>query len=763
MVEALLYSQRGRECSSEGLPIPADAELRAIRAHRSVRRDSVRFLQDDENDTVLIDFAVDQPSEPATVDIKSIEPIALVYDRGSVGVCAPAVYSERSSFPRELPHLNYVPETSPVSICLSRVGHPVLYSLGGITFLLERLAGWLADAWAGDLNRAGWEPPPLDFAGSHFWLALDSARFQAEALRLAQNGGGWAAGATFLLHEGGQRRGYGAVGPSVDQDVSPFTIAHDCSFDQPAMTLPWLLVTAQPADTDGSYIRSAPTSFQALQRLLQRHNAKRSLVDGLRAFADSVPAEGKLWCDRVLVLLALRRPKPLYRDIFGLSKNEEARHFELIGFHLEWDENPKMASPSCVSLLGLLPPIGAELMRDVSSTETQVLQPTILGYGALGSLLHDHLLRSGHEVAAIVDNDYLVSHNLARHIAVRDDLFVPKVAVAKRHAEALFKTSSATSYVAARVTSSNTPPELAGPGRLILDCTADEDVRRALAAPHHQTNAVIRTEIFDQGRLGVQFVRPSGADTDLLDLYAELCLAGLNTDVVAQWLANEAALSVDDQTLLLSVSCSSMTVRLPNARVGLHAAAFMPLIEQACSGAALQTGFGLNPISSQGHPLGWSWHSCPAYQEILCEGGWRVRCSDKALTNMICLTEKNSPEETGGYVYGTIHPAQSRMTIVAVSSLPPGSIAGRGSLKMAPAGRTPLEQSLVAICAPRIRLLGSWHSHPGGGLALSGTDHATAERARRINALHDIPTFLMVTNGHDCRGYVVNPDMEARP
>jgi hypothetical protein len=71
-------------------------------------------------------------------------------------------------------------------------------------------------------------------------------------------------------------------------------------------------------------------------------------------------------------------------------------------------------------------PASPELFRWVAGAEP--IGPVgLIGMGALGSAVFNHLVRSGLDDAIVYDDDIARPHNLARHTGRTSDLYKPKV------------------------------------------------------------------------------------------------------------------------------------------------------------------------------------------------------------------------------------------------------------------------------------------------------------------------------------------------
>jgi len=184
---------------------------------------------------------------------------------------------------------------------------------------------------------------------------------------------------------------------------------------------------------------------------------------------------------------------------------------------------------------------------------------------------------------------------------------------------------------------------------------------------------------------------------------------------------------------------------MPNYIVAQHAAAFMPSIIGGIK-EDIPTGIGLNILDDMHRPLGWRWIDIPTFHHYEPEGalGWTVHIHPDAMSFLVSEREVALPNETGGYLYGGYDLASKQIVIVKTSPLPPGSNASGASLILGPAGNTPVERRLVRRTSHRLRLCGTWHSHPNHSSTMSATDLATYLGFLKDDWDHGIPTLLLI-------------------
>jgi proteasome lid subunit RPN8/RPN11 len=285
-----------------------------------------------------------------------------------------------------------------------------------------------------------------------------------------------------------------------------------------------------------------------------------------------------------------------------------------------------------------------------------------------------------------------------------------------------------------------------GLSRIVIDATAEERVRRRLSKLNQNDRRhVIRVEIYDRGRLGVQFCTGPSGNPDLVDLYYFLLLQAVDNRRLSRWLLDQHSSGPEAEELLFGFGCASMTTRMPNLVIAQHAAAFMPSIVSALAGEVLP-GVSINSLDANFRPEGWTHYSAPEFAHHECEGApeWSVRLLPEAGNAMAAMRSQHFPVETGGYLYGGWDAALKRIVVVTASPIPPNSRQSESLLDLGPSGATDIERRLASRTQRRIGLCGTWHSHPGSSAAMSLIDNATVQRFYEMDRAVGVPTLLFI-------------------
>ncbi|WP_440997541.1 ThiF family adenylyltransferase [Arhodomonas sp. SL1] len=715
----------------------------------------------DESDRVHIgfDLKTERLLEPVATPIQEIEPITLVYRSvEAVGMYAPAVWSARPDFPREIGHINPTPLEHPASLCLVRAGLQAVYDRYGVDGVLDRLSDWFHDAKTGQLMKDGWEPVPMgegqDARGGYFNIGF----FQKLALNEVEDSGYRCGVARLLSEELGGRVVF--LTPPVDLNDDAQVQASrrqiKASPKEPGIAayVPWVFVWSDRAQSIERQLFGVWNSYGEIEAGLEGTAIDAQLPTAIMTALLELAGRETTSRRPVALLVGIWRPEPISASVFGMASEPEARRLEMRAYLLHCErheDNPIDAAVPVQQLLGLQLP-SREMLAFTSGLQT-IAPMALLGYGALGSCVADFLLRAGIPKIAVCDNDIVEPHNLGRHNATIEDLYAPKCAhLDKLAGKITLDGQEIQREVLEHDVASLSDEDLtkvAGVYPFIIDATADERVRRRLAgASLPAENRLLRMEIFHGGRLGTLFLTGAGNTPNAIDLYYDLCARAVEDKAVEEWLRGEQAAGTSSEELVVGMGCASATTRMPKYLVAQHAAAFMPTIIGIQSRVP-SPGFGINPLAQDGTPLGWRWFDYGGAVTVLEAAdapSWEVRLSPGAAQRLDELRLDHGEIEAGGYLYGGYDFVLKQLYVVAVSDVPPGTEQSAAAIELGPAGQTRLERRLARCAGGKVSLIGTWHSHPRSDSAMSEKDRRTMESFRDRDRSNGLPTLLVISS-----------------
>ena len=738
------------EIKERDLPFTLKVALSFILSSAYVQKSSVKIYRTDcsiRQHVFVFKFFWDQPAKIVEDRIEQPESIALWFSDIADIAAPPQVRSDRIDFPRDLPHLNSVPDSDPSYLCLAREGLTSIYQRGGLPALFQRLSMWLRDAASGNLDHDGWEPIPRSSACS---ATLDIAWFQNTAFNSKQDEPGSTLGLSLMY---------------CDKDIDGNEVLHaQLVARKKTLEKIWL---EDPEDTAVTNKRRTTDSFwfmawgKRTQSISQRHNKRISTATELFEFAASAGCENevKRFIDVIcnakspsknyyyLILIGEWRPKQLIQTIPGLA-NGDARKLELTGFLIFINAEGVKREIGSIFQLELRAEANAENLNRMSGFNVPPKNIVLIGAGALGSKVAEHLVREGAATLTIADHDRFAPHNLSRHALTSESLYFNK---AKELRAFLLRINKALEIKTqdvniAAVPSGQFRDQIAGHKEgILIDCTAELSVMRRLS----QTDNVMRTvklEIANNGHLGLFMYEGRGRNPRIDDLRAIVPYLGGEINEISFWLKG-----VNNPKIDTGIGCASASMPMSDSSVSVHAANFMASVSRIIRGENLESGIGIAIADQQGHLANWIWIEEPKlflFDVTLNKDEWHVRIRQSVIELVKIGRDQSKPNEAGGYLYGSFD--LSLKTIHVILACEPIALQKTTtSIKLPTAGNSEEEINIRHACAGHLRLLGTWHSHPDSSSQASPTDKSQFINDTSAYATNPSPHLLMIVGEDD--------------
>lgn len=743
-------------------------ELSQIRRSGPVVEDSLdASVSEDGEFEVAFSIKTDILLAEQETDILDVEPVVFRYPRKElVGRVAPVVSSGRLDFPRSLQHLITSEASEPAVFCLARTGLQPIYEHSGIEGVISRLVDWLRDAKTKSYHADGWEPVPVIWPQKPVVGYLNPRNLQEHAC--ANPNGGYAYITAEINHTCLDGSFIHVERPIIDlenaEEVRGARQLLAMPLENNTSYIPAVFCWTNAQEPDGFPYFNTWTDISSIVEGVQNAKLSAHLTEAMRRLEPlfGTNCDGDKAGRRAIVLIVgIWRPVPLDPTIVGLSANQDARRLELrtyyltrdlSDYHHRWDTKSKVQP-----FIGMVPPVSETLVA-VSGEEP--LPPfTIVGAGAVGSAFIDYATRGGTTKFSVYDNDMLLAHNLARHRGTEGLMRYRKADVAEMIARQRLQGTEVTSHSEdfLEAKQESVVKELANTD-LVIDTSADAQVRRRLSMEWKSSAKVLRSEIFHEGRLGVSYLTELGNDHNLTMMHMQLIAHAEDDPVVRDWLSYEATQSFLDNELILGFGCSSMTTKMPAYKVDAHTSssfAFCKKYTPEFTGPAIF----LNNVDENGLSRGATeWHPSPitTFGPNDETANWKVLVSKSVLEKLQKLRVECSPDETGGYLYGGIDEYLSQIYVVAASSQPPDTIASPTCLQLGRWGQTPWEKSFVRRTRGRLAVVGTWHSHPSSSPIASGRDWKTVKGFVAEDTLRALPTLMAITGAKEDRVYVLD-------
>lgn len=729
-----------RVVESEDLELPrALAVVAAARAEGSFAA-LVETRCTGKAELVVFDIEVERPQHPS-YDIRRVERIAASLPRGDDTL--PEALALREDFPI-VPHLNQRSTTKPRNLCLyDQPWDEVRRNWSGPAFI-ERVRWWLARTARGNLHGKDQLLEPLMFSDGldlvippKFGLEGGTSIERVRAVLVqGQEGRVMVADPNNAFNRGG---------------------------------VPCLALYIETPSRQHGIIHRTPRSLGDVASLVNTESF--DLIDRLREALRSLPDEIRR--DRE----SRRTLRPLL--VLGLPKSRTAggavEWVELKGFlcsvNLEvvgdrtgaWavhdDEigHPLSVAPGLdgSDIDVIVVNVVKSLTREQAATCSGESEPdnrkiVAIGAGALGSQVAMNLARAGFGNWTLIDHDPFMPHNAVRHALEGGFAIGHNKAICT----ALYmNTVTAYDDIARAIPSNFLKPgdheekiETAlSDASIVLDMSASIPVARRLASQKLPCRAVSL------------FLSPNGQDLVLLaeDAARHIRLDDLEMQYYTATATDDKLLGhldVPAGTTRYGGSCRDVSVRIPQAFVGIHAGiASAAIIQAVHSDAAAIRVWRLNPttmsVASIEIPV------APFLQHE--QQGWRICVASNLLRNAEALREERLPNETGGIIIGGVDHDRRCIHIALALPSPPDSEEWPTMYIRGVRGLRQARERIVTRTAGNLDYLGEWHSHPRGHSTFaSPDDHKVFEWIDELARPDGRPPIMLIYGDDGARVFV---------
>lgn len=651
------------------------------------------------HEVVVFDAEVEVGQKTAH-DIRGRERIAVVFEKSDTRM--PAVLALRRDFPL-VPHLNLQEKEFPRSLCLTEQPYRERkLQWTGATFVGE-IRRWLALTAKGRLHADDQPLEPL-LLGSEGDLILPCDLLAKETdpellfVSVVENGEG--------------RRTFVAERVAV--------------FNEDLIHHKYVACFFRSNPHQHGIIRKAPTTLFELHEFLK--DGKMDLLDELRNRFEKWESqidEQKIVDAKLVLIIAL--PKTRHEN--ATSETTEFRAFltfetisEIkIGIGL-WGKNQghigKLLQIDCNEKgdniqIGMLNPIPsfsrerAALFNGFSSRNSMKI--VAVGLGALGSQVFMNLIRAGYGEWTLIDEDFLLPHNLARHALSGCFIGEAKSRWLAEIANHTIKGDSIADWIVADVLNPEAPPETLDKiskafncADIILDASASVPVARHLA--HDVDSAARRISIFlnPSGTAVVLLAEDPTRKTtlDFLEMQYYRCL--INEPYL------ESHLQRHSEQIRYATSCRDVSSSIPQDFVALHAAICSRAIHQVTSNEKAC----LSIWCTDADQINVQRHSFPVSPLICEKGKWTLSTDEWLLDKVFKVREEKLPNETGGVLVGAYDFQRKIVYVVDCLPSPPDSEEWPTAYIRGCQGLRTKVEDIQRITHDQLQYIGEWHSHP---------------------------------------------------
>ena len=643
---------------------------------------------------VSLEVDVERPQDLAH-EIRATEPIVIVFPAQGG---QPRVFALRDDFP-DTPHQNWTPQGAPCSLCID--DRP--WSEAELTYrpseLVRRIQLWLAKAARGDLHDAAQPPDPLFFISQ---LAMIVPRSALQA-----------AGSPAEL--------IGFIRP----DNPALIITRPLAGSEPTRNAaPGFVVVAfrsQPQTM--TRLRHAPVTLTALADELQHAgiNLHDEIKARLKAWAGIANDSIRRLSSRLAIVVAFPVTTPdgiTTDDLRAFISFDTAGQ---IGVKRGVLANTKAAGvggadnvfvralPECLPSAEdiKIEPAQVHLAfdRQLAAAVAGLAAPdrrraVLVGGGAIGSHIAINMVREGRFLWTVVDGDYLLPHNLARHALLADEVGAPKAQALVRQMGRLLNEPFTAITGDVTKPDAELAKELAG-SEIIIDASASVAVSRHLADLKYVNARRVSLFFNPAGTAAVLLAENADRSITLRDLEAQYHRLVQSDAALADHLRSGPGLRY-------SGSCRALTNRIPATSAALLSGlGTRGLVDALNSNDAVVRVWN---VTAEGGVKVVGRRGAVAHRMTL--GEWTIAYDDDFLADLGRLREGRLPNETGGVLLGIAD--MSRKSIHVAHALPEPADS-RGSPEGFERGVVGLKAAIAHVAEASLHQLsyvGEWHSHP---------------------------------------------------
>ena len=368
----------------------------------------------------------------------------------------------------------------------------------------------------------------------------------------------------------------------------------------------------------------------------------------------------------------------------------------------------------------------------------------LVGAGALGSQLHNHLSRMGRGRWTLIDGDTILPHNVVRHRLGEQAVGIPK-ALALHYSSAVETPHNPVERVFAEdFLCIGENKEMLGACRdadLILDVSTSIAVSRCLAV-----------DLESPARRASLFLNPSGRDAVMLmeDADRSFPLDALESQYYRTVL-RDCRLDRhirQEKTSRYSAGCRDVTARIGQDDVALASALLARQVRSADDHAAAA-------VWQQEADGSVRRVEVPLSDVIRLESdGWCFVLDCALVEHVGSLRHARLPAETGGVLIGYFDVSRRYVYVVDALSAPRDNTEREDAFIRGFADLRDEIHHIEARTGGQVRYVGEWHSHPdGAGVGMSDDDYELLRQIADEVRFDGQPGVMMIVGSDHAFGF----------
>ena len=670
------------------------ASLAAVGALPGITLIGLRESTDRGYAGVCLEVEVERPQDLAC-SIRATEPIAIMFpfDGGQ-----PSVLALRNDFP-DTPHQNWSPAGMPCVLCIDDRPWSEAQLSSTASDIARRIQIWLAKAARGNLHDTTQPPDPLFFA-SPLGLVIPATAIKdtTEPVEL-----------TAYMHDDNNKLIFAL--PRLPSEKVPPT---------------FIVLAFQTQPQAMARLRHAPTTIAALSDILEQCgiNFTAELKNRLREWGGLNQADVWRLSSRLAIVVTfpvVSGEHQITNDIrafltldtagnIGVSLGVLQSNNSQIGDKHAYIMAIPEAQPDNQDLLVEPTQVHFTLDRELASTISGHPAPDrrralLVGAGSLGSQLAINLAREGMFTWTVVDDDYILPHNLVRHALFADDVGASKAYVLAYHLSGLLSETAqplCTNVIKPDGTTREKLTTALTAADVIIDASASIAVSRYISSLSNVKARSVCTFFNPTGTSVVLLAEDADRSITLHDLEAQYYRLVASEPLLARHLNTEA------NAVRYSGSCRALTNRIPASRAAILSALAARGVADALTSEYPSIYVWTLNVNDEVRLIHRRGNSVNRVQL----GIWTLAYDDGLLTDLATLRQRNLPNETGGVLLGIVD--MIRKSIHAAYALP-GPKDSRGtptSFERGIVGLREMVERATLATMNQLRYVGEWHSHP---------------------------------------------------
>ncbi|PKW21091.1 JAB domain-containing protein similar to deubiquitination enzymes [Flavobacterium lindanitolerans] len=702
---------------------------------------------------IPLEINVDLPSlgNFENLDIRTTEPIILVFDLINYPVSAPRVYTDRSDFPKSnLAHLYVAVNNRPPAFCYVRGNPDEWYANKRIEDLLIRISNWLHDAATGELAENGDQYEPLRLEGYSGNIIYDydtilSVVTSKTALVVGENF------SIALFEQVGltNRSTYKFVKLITDKNALATIKEVDEERKKGKEDVSrrkyffGFILWNEENEIKSEYQVNIPRSFEEFKLFCNYYEIK---YEEFEKFVATFKELNEYIYFPVIV--AIRRPSQLT----GYSSNIE---FINLRFKLDSDDvkDETIVNNISIDILSHNQPLTQKLARQISGRKIDLSgRSAVFGCGAIGSKIIMHLARSGQTNLTLIDPDYISPHNLVRHVLFSDNEGENKAEalaqkIRKFYPFEMTGVINGPSFKEGLIDKEETFKTY----NWLLDFTASEAFfNKLVMLKSINNNQLASASISDFGNLGILYKEGANRNPRIDDLQVELYSLASTDENIHKWLQNEQlAASSNNLVVQVGVGCNSETTILSDDKISSHASYFSGVLKKEMENLSSQGKIYLNRILDTGdYKIETEIIKVDPFDifQPVNDSTWTIRFKSGVIKQLTDEFRNAGKIETGGVFVGVCNYKTKTIHVTESIKAP---IDSEGNSIHFIRGYKGLPEKISEVetkSGGQIGYIGEWHTHPDGPNFLSPQDMKSVQchKEETDKLQPPLPVFLSI-------------------